>query len=159
LSDFGAFDWLSFQLEADSGTVILTGFASGATLSSAAEQSVLLVEGVRSVENRIERLPTSTTDDRIRLRAYGAIYTHPSLQRYVPAGGSAAGGNRGTGRLAQDGVTAVPGPHPVHIIVKDGNVILLGVVDTESHAQIAETQVRSLAGVFSVNNKLGVRGR
>ena len=66
------------------------------------------LEGVESVDNQIEILPTSSNDDRIRGAVYRSIYYHPNFTRYA--------------------VRAVP---PIHIIVKNGDVKLVGVVATE----------------------------
>jgi osmotically-inducible protein OsmY len=56
------------------------------------------------------------------------------------------------------GITNDPpmGNHAIHIIVKNGNVILEGVVDTAGQKTIAGIQASSTAGVFSVTNDLVV---
>jgi hyperosmotically inducible protein len=41
---------------------------------------------------------------------------------------------------------------PIHIIVKNGNVTLDGVVANEADKNIAGIQANSVSGVFSVNN-------
>lgn len=69
----------------------LRGQASRPTLKSGAENVTKRVEGVAKVDNQIEVLPLSPMDDGIRLRAYVAIYGHPSLARFNP--------NRGTPSL------------------------------------------------------------
>ena len=81
--------------------------------------------------NNIEVLPLSPNDDRIRLDVYRAIYRHIALDRYA--------------------LQAVPS---LHIIVKNGNVALEGVVSRESDKDIANIQANSVAGVFSVTNNL-----
>ena len=48
---------------------------------------------------------------------------------------------------------AVP---PIHIIVKNGNVTLEGVVARSMDKQIAGVQANSVSGVFSVTNNLVV---
>lgn len=89
------------------------------------------IEGVETVDNQIEVLPLSPNDDRIRLATYRAIYSHPALQRY--------------------GLQAVP---PIHILVKNGNVTLEGVVANDGDKNIANIQARSVSGVFGVTNHL-----
>jgi hyperosmotically inducible periplasmic protein len=58
------------------------------------------------------------------------------------------------------GITNDPprGFHAIHIIVKNGNVALYGVVNNESDAAIANIQANSTPGVFSVDNDLDVPG-
>jgi hyperosmotically inducible protein len=48
---------------------------------------------------------------------------------------------------------AVP---PIHIIVKNGNVALEGVVATEGDKNIAGIQANGVSGVFAVTNNLRV---
>lgn len=131
---YGVFDNLAFRVEGD--TVHLSGQVTRPTLKSSAERVVEDIEGVEKVNNEIEVLPLSPNDDQIRLATYRAIYGHPSLNRYA--------------------LQAVP---PVHIIVKNGNVTLEGVVATEMDKNIANIQARSVPGVFAVTNNLRVEKR
>jgi len=55
--------------------------------------------------------------------------------------------------LSQHCLRAVP---PIHVIVKNGNVTLEGVVARQMDRQIAEMQAKSVPGVFSVTNNLRV---
>ena len=55
--------------------------------------------------------------------------------------------------LSQYSLRAVP---PIHVIVKNGNVTLEGVVARQMDRQIAEMQAKSVPGVFSVTNNLRV---
>jgi hyperosmotically inducible periplasmic protein len=50
---------------------------------------------------------------------------------------------------------AVP---PIHIIVKNGNVTLKGVVNSQSDSNIANIKANGVSGVFSVKNELIVAG-
>jgi hyperosmotically inducible protein len=59
-------------------------------------------------------------------------------------------------RLQRYSLQAVP---PIHIIVKNGNVTLEGVVATEADKNIANIQANSVPGVFSVKNNLQVETR
>ena len=128
---YGVFDNLAFKV--DGGTVTLLGQVSRPTLKTDAERVVKSIEGVERVIDRIEVLPLSPYDDRIRLATYRAIYGHTALNRYA--------------------LQAVP---PIHIIVKNGNVTLEGVVANEGDKNIADIQARSVPGVFSVTNNLRV---
>jgi hyperosmotically inducible protein len=128
---YGIFDNLEFRV--DGGAVTLMGQVTRPTLKSDAENVVKRVEGVQRVINNIEVLPLSPNDDRIRMALYRAIYGQASLNRYA--------------------LQAVP---PIHIIVKNGNVTLVGVVANDSDKNLAGIQARGVPGVFSVNNELRI---
>jgi len=133
LPDFGTFDNIAFKL--NGYDVILYGQVVQATLKDDAEHVVKKIEGVERVENKIEVLPTSGNDDRIRRDVFNAIYRYAPLQHY------GVGSNR-----------------PIRIIVNHGNVALEGVVDRESDKNMAGIQANSVPGVFSVKNNLVVPG-
>jgi len=155
LPEYGVFDYLHFAIKGN--TVILRGEASRPILKSSAENVVKKIEGVGSVENDIEVLPNSPNDDRIRAAVYRRIYGQPSLQKYTS--------NRGprftslTRRTM--GITYDPpiGYHAIHIIVKNGNVTLYGIVDNEADFAMAEMQANQTPGVFSVDNDLQVAAK
>jgi hyperosmotically inducible protein len=48
------------------------------------------------------------------------------------------------------------GIYPIHIVVKNGRTMLLGVVDSAADRQIAEVRAREVTGVFEVENGLTV---
>lgn len=157
LDNYGVFDNITFGLEnATTGyKVILKGQASRPTLKDSAERVVKKIELVESVDNQIEVLPLSNVDDNIRAAVYAKIYYYPALSRYNPNRGAPMYGFR---QRATFGISNDPpiGFHPIHIIVKNGNVTLEGVVDTEGDKTIAGMQTNSTAGVFSVTNNLEV---
>ena len=128
---YSVFDNLNFKLE--DGTVTLYGQVSRPTLKSDAKRVVAKVAGVEQVVNKIEVLPLSNFDDRIRLATFRAIYRQPGLDRL--------------------GMQAVP---PIHIIVKNGNVTLEGIVPTKSDSDRANIAANGVSGVFSVTNNLRV---
>ena len=129
---YGVFDNLSYKVDPD-GTVTLMGQVVRPTLKTDAERSVKGIEGVSRVVNNIEVLPPSPNDDRIRRDVYRAIYGNEVLSQYQ--------------------MRAVP---PIHIIVKNGNVTLEGVVSRQMDKQVAEMQAKSVPGVFSVTDNLRV---
>jgi hyperosmotically inducible periplasmic protein len=128
---YGVFDNLVYRV--DGAKVTLLGQVTRPTLKSDAENSVKKIEGVESVDNQIEVLPLSPNDDRVRLAAYRAIFSKAPLQRYQ--------------------LSAVP---PIHIIVKNGNITLEGVVDNEGDKHKAEIAAKGVQGAFSVKNNLRV---
>lgn len=154
LPQYGVFDDIHFGIKGD--TVILMGQASRSTLKSSAENVVKKIEGVQSVDNQIEVLPVSPNDDRIRAAVYRRIYSNPSLQRYTSNRGPSARWRSSTARTM--GITNDPpiGYHAIHIIVKNGNVTLKGVVDNSTDLALAEMQANTTPGVFSVVNELYV---
>jgi hyperosmotically inducible protein len=155
LPQYGVFDDIHFGIKGK--TVLLEGSASRPTLKSAAENAVKRIEGVEVVENRIEVLPLSPNDDRIRAAVYASIYSSPALQKYTS---NRAGGRRPSVARRATGITNDPpiGYHAIHIIVKNGNVTLKGVVNNSGDLAIAEMQANLTPGVFSVVNDLFVPG-
>lgn len=151
LPTYGVFDDLNFQV--NGSTVILKGYASRPILKSDAERTIASLEGVRSVVNRIEVLPLSQMDDNIRLKTYLAIYRNPNLQRYSTGSGFMP---RLTPLRMAGGITNNPpvGWNPIHIIVKNGNVTLTGVVGRAADKTIAGMAANRVSGVFAVNNGL-----
>ncbi len=161
LTNYGVFDWITFGFQGK--TVVLRGFASRPTLKSSAANVLKGLPGVESVDNQIEVLPLSNNDDRIRAAVYNRIYTQAALRKYNANQGSVAQalgpGGRSVAMMA-GGITNDPprGFHAIHIIVKNGNVTLYGVVNNASDEAIAEMQANSTPGVFSVDNRLVVAG-
>ncbi|HUZ93794.1 MAG TPA: BON domain-containing protein [Edaphobacter sp.] len=160
LTDYAVFDWITFGIHGK--TLVLNGYASRPTLKDEAGRAVKGIPGIASVENNIEVLPNSPNDDRVRAAVYNRIYTAPSLRRYNANQGSlgrAIGPGAGIA-LAAGGVTASPplGYHAIHIIVKNGNVILYGVVSNQSDAAIAGMQANSAPGAFGITNNIVVEG-
>ena len=48
------------------------------------------------------------------------------------------------------------GPYAIHIIVKNGRTMLLGIVDGAADRHIAGVRARDVTGVFEVENSLTV---
>jgi osmotically-inducible protein OsmY len=151
---YGVFDFLAFSV--DRGTVTLMGYAYRPSLKVEVEQAVKRISGVDEVANRIEILPVSQNDDRIRWAAFYSIYTDDFLSRY------AAGGPTGTRyALDQHAFSHFPGMqpfgnYPIQIIVKNGRIVLLGIVNNDADKTIAGVRARQVTGVFGVDNDLVV---
>ena len=156
LTNYSVFDWITFGLHGK--TVVLRGYASRPTLKDDAGRAVKSIKGVESVDNQIEVLPLSPNDDRVRAAVYNRIYTAPTLRMYNANQGQ-LGRGRSVARMA-GGITADPpiGFHAIHIIVKNGNVSLYGVVNNSSDVAVAGMQANSAPGAFSVDNNLMVAG-
>ncbi len=128
---FGVFDNIAYKV--DGYNVTLLGQVVRPTLKSDAENVVKKIEGVEKVDNQIEVLPVSPSDDRLRLRLFRAIYGFAPLQKY------------------ELGVQK-----PIRIIVKNGHVTLEGVVDNDGDKNIAGVRSNTVSGSFSVTNNLQV---
>jgi len=125
------FDDLSFRVE--DGTVTLFGQVTRPVLKSDAAGVVKHVEGVARVDNQIEVLPLSPMDNQIRAREYRAIFGYGPLSRY---------------RMG-----VIPS---IHILVKNGNVTLKGLVSTETDKQLAFVRANGVPGVFAVDNQIQI---
>jgi osmotically-inducible protein OsmY len=161
LSNFSVFDWLTFGVHGKA--IVLKGYASRPILKSDAQNAIKGIPGIESVDNQIEVLPNSPNDDRIRAAVYNRIYTQPTLRKYNANQGSLARALGPGGRsvaLMAGGITNDPpiGFHAIHIIVKNGNVTLYGVVNNATDSAIAGMQANSAPGAFSVDNDLIVQG-
>lgn len=128
---YGIFDDLAYRV--DGSKVTLFGAVTQPTLKSDAEKAVKRVEGVTQVDNQIEVLPLSPNDDRIRRDVYRAIFSKPGMEKYQ--------------------LGAVP---PIHIIVKNGNVTLVGPVNSEMDKMLAGIAANGVSGAFSVKNNLRI---
>ena len=157
---YGVFDFLAFSY--DKGTVTLMGYAYHSTLKHDAARAAKRATGVDQVIDDIEDLPVSQFDDELRWRTYYAIYRDPFLSRYAPGGGLLwghrhpfGGGFHGMSFRQFPGMEPL-GDYPLHIIVKQGRIILLGVVDTEGDKTVAGMRAREVPGSFGVENELAV---
>ena len=151
---YGVFDYVVFRV--DRGTVYLAGYSFEGRLRTDAEMAAKRAGGVNEVANKIEVLPASQNDDRIRWASFYRIYTDDFLSRYAP------GGVHGVLQELRDerhfpGMQPV-GRYPIHIIVKNGRVMLLGVVDKATDRQLADVRAREVTGIFEVENSLTVSG-
>lgn len=130
---YNLFDNLSFKVD-PGGVVTLMGQVTNPTLKNDAGNVVKKIEGVTAVNNQIEVLPLSPMDNQIRRAVARAIYGYPALaDRY--------------------GFQALPS---IHIIVRNGNVTLEGVVANQADKNIAGIQANQVPGVFKVINNLQV---
>jgi hyperosmotically inducible protein len=128
---YSVFDNLAFKVDVD--RVTLLGQVVLPTLKSDAAGAVKSIEGVSAVDNQIEVLPVSPNDDQIRRAEYRAIFSDPGMEKYA--------------------MQAVP---PIHIIVKNGHVALVGVVANDADKILANVRAKTVPGVFSVTDELTV---
>jgi osmotically-inducible protein OsmY len=161
LANYAVFDWITFGQQGK--TITLKGYASRPSLKDDAERAIKDIPGVEKVDNEIEVLPNSPNDDRIRAAVYNRIYTQPALRKYNVNPGSLARAMGPSGRslaLMAGGITNTPpiGYHAIHIVVKNGHVMLFGAVLNSGDVAFANTAANSAPGAFSVENELVVAG-
>ncbi|HZM96950.1 MAG TPA: BON domain-containing protein [Vicinamibacterales bacterium] len=150
---YGVFDFMAFNVER--GTVTLTGYAYHGSLKNAAESATRRVSGVDEIANRVELLPASQNDDRIRWATFYRIYTDAFLSRYAPGGPDQIRREIYDSRRFP-GMHQPLGMYAIHIVVRNGHTTLFGVVDNTGDRQIAEMRAREVTGVFSVENEIEV---
>jgi hyperosmotically inducible protein len=156
---YGVFDFIAFSY--DKGTVTLGGYAYHNGLKADAERAVKRAPGVDTVKDNIEDLSGSQMDDELRWKVYYKIYEDPFLSKYAPGGGMLWGHRHGAGAsfhgLFQGMEPA--GDYPIHIIVQNSRIKLLGVVDNQTDKQVAEIRAREVALSFGVENDLVVESQ
>jgi len=127
-TQFTIFD--NIEASVTDGTVVLSGWVTMPYKKDDIERRVRKIDGVETIENKIEVLPVSQFDDELRYRIARAIYSNSSFWNYA----------------------AMANP-PIHIVVNRGRVTLTGVVQSNVERMLA----RSLAtgfGSFEVTNAL-----
>ena len=128
---YGVFDAITYQVNGNA--VTLSGAVHYPVLASDAANVVKRIPGVVSVSNKIEVLPLSRFDDQIRLAAWRTVYSWPTMSR----------------------VSTMPLP-PVRIIVKNGDITLVGMVPSQADKDALNIRVNGIPNVFSVKNDLVV---
>jgi hyperosmotically inducible protein len=121
------------EVAVESGVVTLMGRVTMPFKVKEIEHLASRVLGVQEVRNKIQVLPTSIGDDRLRETIASLIYRDPLFWDY-----------------------SIQTNPPIHIIVENGRVTLTGVVRSLVEQRKAESIARSVFGVFSVENRLRV---
>jgi hyperosmotically inducible protein len=125
---FTVFDSVNAQIK--DGVVTLTGKVLMPFKKDDLGERVGKVRGIKAVNNLIEVLPASKSDDELRRGIANAIYGNSTLSRY-----------------------ATQVNPPIHIIVERGRVTLEGVVNNNVDRQLAYS-IASMFQAFSVKNEL-----
>lgn len=132
-------DRTAFQIinpSVQNGVVTLTGLVTQPIDKDDAEGIVADYPGVKDIVNHIQVAPLSPADDRVRRAVYQAIYGYPTFTRY--------------------GINPVK---PIRILVVNGNVTLVGGVDSQTDKEQAYLRANGVGGVFKVTNDLQVAGQ
>jgi len=126
---YSIFDWIT--LEVQGGRLIVNGQVTLPVKKQDIGNFLAHVKGVAELDNNLEVLPTSEYDDSLRMAIARAIYNDPFFIHYRDQ--------------------ALP---PIHVIVKNGNVTLEGVVANQLDRAKAEADARLAATYFSFTNNL-----
>ena len=128
---FTVFD--DVEVGVENGVVTLTGFVTQPIKSDDLAKRASHVEGTQDFVNRLEVLPVSLDDDRLRNVIANTLYRDLAFSTYA--------------------AQAVP---PIHIIVRRSSVLLTGFVNSEVERRQAEIIVRGIPGIIGVQNALRV---
>jgi hyperosmotically inducible protein len=151
---YGVFDFLAFAIEP--GVITLKGYAHRPALKHEVEDAVRRVTKAE-IANRIEVLPASSYDDRIRRAVYQRIYEDEFADRYV-AGGAMRAMYELLDMVRFPGMEPY-GTYPVHIIVKNRHVTLVGVVVNESDKIQTLIRARQVPNTTGVDDAVVVSSR
>jgi hyperosmotically inducible protein len=127
-SRLGLYDYIDGSVR--NGVVTLSGSVTDQQKRDELTDRIEDIRGVRDVAAKITVLPLSPLDDRIRAAIGNRIYSDPDFINYS---------------------RAAP---PIHIIVENGHVTLVGIVSSNLERQKAEIAARQVSGVYSVDNKI-----
>lgn len=121
----------NFTIGVQDGVVTIAGQVRDYPDKTSALDIVKYTPGVKDVVEKIEVLPLSMMDDRLRMAVARAVY----------------------GRLP---MYAGDPQAPIRIVVENGHVSLYGVVSRNMDRQIAELQAKGVPYVFSVDDHIVV---
>ena len=127
---YTVFDYITGRI--DNGVVTLDGkVTSIPEKSSDLTERVAKVRGVQDLQNRIETMTPSRSDDNLRFRVAQVIFRHPSFERFA----------------------GMINP-PFHIIVDNSIVTLIGYVQTQIEMIEIQQLVSQVQGILRVENRL-----
>ena len=125
---FTVFDDVSVDIDAES-VVVISGHVTALNKRTAIAQRVAGVDGVRGVRNDLDVLPVSRRDTELRYQIARAIYGSSMFWHYA----------------------ARQNP-PIHMVVKDGQVTLTGIVDNDTERAMAGVLASQFSAVSLTNN-------
>lgn len=126
---YSIFDDISYKVE--NGQVSIYGAVTTPVKKSDIHNIIARLPGVESVNDNVEVLPLSDNDNLLRRQIASSIYRFATLSRYGM------------------------GTHPsIHIIVDNGHVTLIGVVDSQADKDVAGVRASGAGLSFGpvVNN-------
>ena len=126
---FSVFDSIHAQIK--DGTVTLSGKVTMPFKRKEIEERVSRIQGIKGVNNLIEVLPASQSDERLRVGIANAIYGNSAFVNYANQVNP-----------------------PIHIIVERGRVSLEGVVANNVDRALAYSIASMFGEAFAVKNSL-----
>jgi osmotically-inducible protein OsmY len=112
------------------GTVRLSGAITEDKKLADIVERVAKVKGVQAIDNKVIVLPASSSDDGLRVAIADAIYGLAEFERYSMAN------------------------PPIHVIVNNGHVTLIGVVRSELERRKAHEAARFVFGVLALDDRV-----
>lgn len=119
-----------FQGRVKNGVVYLGGAVTEPKKLTDVVERVAKIRGVQAIENKVTVLPTNQSDDRLRVQIANAIYRMPEFERYSMA------------------------DPPIHIIVNNSRVILVGIVRAELEKRKALEAARFVEGSLAIEDRI-----
>jgi hyperosmotically inducible periplasmic protein len=132
---YGTAPFNAITMVVQNGVVTLGGTVYGPMDKSSALSLVENTPGVKDVVDNLQVAPLSPMDDQLRVALARRIYGDPQLQKY-----------------------AYSPERPIRIVVVNGNVTLVGVVDDKVDRDLAGIRANTVSGVFKVTNDLQIAG-
>jgi len=132
---YGTTPFNAVTIGVEHGVVTLGGTVYGPPDKASALGLVENTPGVKDVVDNLQVAPLSPMDDQLRIALARTIYSDPQLQKY-----------------------AYDPDKPIRIMVVNGNVTLLGVVDNKMDRDLANLRANTVPGVFKVTNDLQIAG-
>ena len=126
----------NINLAVQNGVVKISGIVCDPADKTSALGIITHTAGVQGLVDQLQVAPLSPNDWNIRRAAFQAIYGFPQLNKY-----------------------AINPAKPIRILVLNGNITLVGVVDNQGDRNIAGIRANSVPGAFSVKNELQVQGQ
>jgi len=112
------------------GSVRLSGAVTEDKKLSDIVERIAKVKGVQAIDNKVIVLPANQSDDQLRVRITTAIYRDEAFVNYSMAN------------------------PPIHVIVNNGHVTLVGVVRSELEKRKALEAARFVNGVLVVDDRV-----
>ena len=125
----------AINLSVQNGVVTLSGIVLQPPNKDWAIGEVTNYNGVKGLVDKLQVAPLSPNDDRVRRDVFRAIYGYPTFTQY-----------------------GINPQKPIRILVINGNVTLVGVVDRQGDKEVAGLRANTVGGVFKVTNDLQVAG-
>ena len=125
----------AIEVNVDGGVVTLSGYVTEPFKKNSIFKAIKKrTSGEVSINDQVEVLPVSSSDNRLRYLLARSIYNDSRLLRY----------------------SLDRWPYPIHIIVRNGKVTLVGEVKTKMDSRIIESNVHRVFGIVSLKNNLKI---